>query len=161
MGIFKSWGASLIRPYTRMIKDVTSSVRGIKKSLEQVKANKGSMASDDYIDAPNSRTAFEALVEKNGWTPDGLKVQLRAVSRIKWVSFALLWFFVCGFFTIGFYADGVFMALCGCILCMFAVFFCAVRVFQFSVFQTQLRERNLIGAKDFFGRQDFWTLLFS
>lgn len=162
MGVFRSFGAMLIRPYTRMASDVASSAKNIGESLkkiQEISRRKGEQKNG--IAAVNGAEAFDKLFKENGWSLEELASQLRAVNRIKWTSLILFIFFTASFLSIGFLVNGLFAAMVGCAVSMLAAFFFAVRVLQFSIFQVQLREKYLITYHEFISRKDFWKLLLS
>lgn len=162
MGVFRSFGAMLIRPYTRMASDVASSGKNIGQSLKKIQElSRRKKEQNEGVEATNGAEAFDKLFKANGWTLEELGHQLMAVNRIKWMSLILFVLFTISFLCVGFLVDGLFAAMVGCALSMLAAFFFGVRVIQFSIFQVQLREKYLITYDEFVSRKDFWKLLLS
>jgi hypothetical protein len=157
------WTGKLIaRPYI----EAGRSVKRLQATLRRLGQTLGGGAEDlsgvEYIEDVDSGTAFEHLYKLNGWTKDDLQRQRKAVVRAKFWALGLA--IVCfgastfGVLSIGklsflpFAAVGIGLS-CGAL---------AIALFvSNTISQTQIDDRKLLSAAEFFARRDKWLLFFS
>lgn len=114
----------------------------------------------DLRNIADHKERFEALYEANRWSEEELAAQIRACSRTKIVGL------VCSGVALlsAIYSAGyaplwmlVFLIpLEGCVIILGIA-----QAFKFALYQAQLVERSLFGARDFFSRADFFSRLVS
>ena len=167
MGILRSVGRSVVKPYVRLSQDMTKSLEGIRQSANDIKEitkNAEVRRKDSYIytDSDDPRTGFEALYEKNNWDPEQLEKQRKTMTRMKWAFLVISWLGICSLIVVCYLTIGhpwsFLFASCGSLIVTGSS---AIRAVQYSLYQTQIDERALIKLKDYWGRKDFWSRLFA
>lgn len=101
---------------------------------------------------------FNVLFEENEWDQEQLDEQIKTCSRTKKVSLiCLILSFVSIIYTTLFVQLWLLTFLLPAEGCL--VILCAAQAFKFSLYETQLIERSLFGAREFFNRPDFISRL--
>lgn len=150
------------RPYLEAGKSIKR-LRGTLRTLGRTMATKPGLETDsNFIEAPDSASAFERLYHANGWTEPQLRQQRRAIVRAKFVALLLAIIFlsvsVFGVFTLRYLA----YVPVAVIIIGLSITALGLSLFvHHAIFQAQIDERRLLSAREFFAHRDRWVFLFS
>ncbi|MPS81752.1 MAG: hypothetical protein E2591_27140 [Achromobacter sp.] len=150
------------RPYLEAGKSMKR-LRGTLRTLGRTMAMKPDLETDsNFIDAPDSASAFESLYRANGWTEPQLRQQRRAIVRAKFVALLLSIIFlsvsVFGVFTLRYLA----YVPVAVIIIGLSITALGLSLFvHHAIYQAQIDERRLLSAREFFAHRDRWAFLFS
>ncbi|WP_157838882.1 hypothetical protein [Achromobacter sp. DH1f] len=157
------WSARTVgRPYLEAGKSAKRLKDTLRRLGRSVAGGADPGGDANYVDAPDAAAAFERLYKLNGWSKAGLQQQRTAVVRAKFVALllAILFFAVTvfGVLTLGHHHYvAVAMALVG-----LAITTLGLSLFvHHAIWQTQIDERRLLSAREFFSHPDRWAYLFS
>lgn len=151
MGLF----SMLTKPYSSMIKNISKSGEGIKKDIERVSdsinSGKQNKKNVRYMDADNSKAAFEMLFKENEWSEKELEqkaVWLRKARLImmafSWVSFMVALSFFAFFFKKNWFISSFFT-----FFFISSALLCLLNALRFSLYHEQVIQRDLITLKQF------------
>lgn len=158
MKIAKGIFSNIIRPYSEALKGLSQSGEGIKKNAEILSQSvKKDKSNTHYIEAADSKAAFEALYVANEWTPAELAKQELMVKRSKfmmmgfaWVSLlAMLYFFtnaILGALYGAKYLFNLYLAM----VFVFTTLIFSLTTIKNALFQEQIKQRDLLTLKQFF-----------
>lgn len=114
---------------------------------------------DDPRGIANSRERFAALYELEGWSEAELNQQVKAVRRTKITAICMSIFAIAGVIvlatTVPAWMAIFLIPASGSLLILgFA------QAFKYAQMETQIALRDLISAREFVSRDDFWVRLF-
>jgi len=158
MGIFNT----LFRPYTKATSDILSNTRKISGHLSQIgKTAHANKERARLIREHGPKKSFDILYKEYGWDEDAMAGQIKGVGRAKWAAIIFLWIAFC--ITIGstFLIESGWFKVIVLVSCSFMLSNSFIKVIKFSVFQAQLKERDLMSVSDFLKRKDKWARIFS
>lgn len=161
MGLFSFLGRQLVRPYTRVFKDVAKSTQNISESVSQLKTLKEQKeAQVKYIDAKDAKEAFEKIAQAGNWTEEELEQQAVVMKHAKWFFLFGLILSVFMFFVLGWIIEQLWMMsiVAGSMALIAAT--CGATALRYAIYQAQLTDRELYSFNEFMGKPDFWRRLF-
>lgn len=154
MGAVRRAAASVVRAASA----VKASAKTMGESLPG-QANGAGFAEDDPRSIADARERFSALYELEGWTESDLRLQVKAVRRTKITAICMSIFALAGVVvlatTVPLWMAIFLIPASGSLLVLgFA------QAFKYALMETQVSLRELISAREFVGRSDFWMRLF-
>jgi len=166
MGLLKAWGKNLAYPYIYLgrtiktsAKNVTGQLSSARKGIGRLREEAARVNAMEDEGGVKGRAAFQEKVEAVGWTKEALEKRRLSVARSKWL---------CRFFTVltgtlgivCFFAYPGFWGSVSGIALLFVMALYIVRTFIASLYLTQLEEKSLFTAKQFFSRPDVFSRVF-
>jgi hypothetical protein len=161
MSAFKSWFSivsyGVKRPYTDIgnsLKSLSSNIAAAK--AETVKRGERIRAAKSLQSNKTDAERFEELFETNGWTPDELVQQRKAVTTTKYTLMALAFVGMLSIVALLFFVPVWIMFILGPIgVIHFAG--CMAMSVRYAWWQTQIDERKLCDFGVFLGRDDLFS----
>lgn len=156
MGFF----SLLTKPYTNAIKSISQSGEKIKKDVEDVslaineKKNKKNVR---YVGAENSKAAFELLFKENDWTEEALKEKSTWLRKSRFIMMGFSWvaFMIGFFFLVYFFPSKTFLATSFSFFFLSSSLLCALNALRSSVYEEQIKQRDLITLKQYLKEGEF------
>ena len=167
MSLFRGLFSSLTRPYSNVIRSLSDTGSRIKENVDTVKgavdeAGVNKKKNVRYVDADNSKEAFELLFKENDWTEEELQKQMVLLRRSRFILFGISWFFSMG--ALFSFTHGVRSAS------LYSFFFALVflggatlillSALRYAIYYEQMAQRNLITLKEFIDSGEYLRKLF-
>lgn len=148
----------------RAAESISQTKNGLAESLSRMKDKlpshnpDGEFPADDARSIKDGRERFEVMYAIHDWNDSDIENQKFACSRTKLVSLLAAVFSFATVIASIFFAPLwmlIFIVPVGGCLCILGL----VQAFKFALYEAQLEMRDLIGAKEFYAREDFFLRL--
>lgn len=113
---------------------------------------------DDLRNISDSKARYRALYEANRWTPSEIQTQLKVIRATKMVAFVMAIVSVATIILVALFAPlwVLFFFIVGAGATMLIG---VAKGFQYALYETQIQLEDLISAKEFTSRPDFFSRL--
>ena len=164
MGMLKNIGAGVVFPFSRALRDISTSSQRVHQSYREMAAIR-QQKHEDYEAAKNALGAiseqekFAQIYEMNGWSEAELQEQARASRRTRLALLCTAAVGMVGVIGLSWIVKWWVMMILGPV-CVIYLAACAALSIKFAWYEYQIETRSITPIRAFLARPDLFARMF-